>query len=58
MSPFMAAISDMALMPMMPLIAKFVWLASGPSQSSVSDWFPGWSAFPTRYCAHLSRRLY
>ena len=56
--PARLAISPIARMPMMPLIARLVWFASEPAKSSVLIWFAGMSESSMRYCVHWSSRLY
>jgi hypothetical protein len=48
--------TDIALMPVMPLIARFVWFASAPAKSSVEIWLAGMSESWMRNCVHWSSR--
>ena len=40
-SPSKPAISDIAFIPMIPFMARFVWLARAPAKLSDENWFPG-----------------
>ena len=46
----------MAFMPMIPLMAKLVWLARLPAKSSVLIWFAGIRESVIKNCVHWSRR--
>jgi hypothetical protein len=52
----MPEITDMAWMPITPLMARLVWLARAPAKSSVLIWFAGMRASATRYPVHWLRR--
>ena len=40
-SPSKPAISDIAFIPMIPFMARFVWLARAPAKLSDENWFAG-----------------